>query len=132
MTVKKGVNDHEIGKIIDHALTFKCVRGITFQPIQDTGRNEGFNKNTDRFLLSDIRRAIYQPSSKFTAEDIIPLPCNPESIAIGYALRSGRNITPITSMFPKEGQIIPFDTYNLLYRDGLVDEMRERTRQGGR
>ncbi|MEZ5759289.1 MAG: radical SAM protein [Emcibacteraceae bacterium] len=105
MTVKKGVNDHEIGKIIDYALKFKCVRGITFQPIQDVGRNEGFNKNNDRFLLSDVRRSIYEQSSKFEADDIIPLPCNPESIAIGYALRSGDKITPVTSMFPKEEMI---------------------------
>jgi uncharacterized radical SAM superfamily Fe-S cluster-containing enzyme len=31
-TVKRGVNDHEIGDIVRHALTWKCVRGVTFQP----------------------------------------------------------------------------------------------------
>src|SRR5438046_186002 len=31
-TVKRGVNDDEIGAIIKHALKYKCVRGITFQP----------------------------------------------------------------------------------------------------
>ena len=30
------------------------------------------------------------------------MPCNPESIAIGYALRKGSQIAPITSFFPKE------------------------------
>ena len=44
--IKKGVNDNEIGDIVRHALTYSCVRGITFQPIQDAGRNEGFDKNT--------------------------------------------------------------------------------------
>ncbi len=102
VTVKKGVNDHEIGRIIEFALGYKCVRGITFQPVQDAGRNEGFNKNTDRFLLSDIRRAIYQQSDLFRAEDIIPLPCNPESIAIAYALRDGSKLTPVTSLLPKD------------------------------
>lgn len=105
VTVKRGVNDHEIGAIIDHALSYKCVRGITFQPIQDAGRNEEFDKNADRFLLSDIRRAIYEQSPHFEAKDIIPLPCNPESISIAYALRDGRKITPVTSMFPKEDLI---------------------------
>ncbi len=105
ITIKKGVNDHELGAIIDYALNYKCVRGITFQPIQDAGRNEGFDKNEDRFLLTDVRRAIYEQSSVFQPEDIIPLPCNPESISIAYGLRDGKCVTPITSMIPMEDLI---------------------------
>lgn len=102
VTVKRGVNDHELGAIVEFALGYKCVRGITFQPVQDAGRNEGFDKDADRFLLTDVRRAIYEQSPLFKPEDIIPLPCNPESISIAYAIRDGRNITPITSLIPKE------------------------------
>ena len=88
--VKKGVNDGEIGDIVRHALSFKCVRGITFQPVQDAGRNLDFDKNRDRMLLTDIRRAIAtQAGEVFTGEDIIPLPCNPDYIAIAYGLRDG-------------------------------------------
>jgi hypothetical protein len=100
--VKKGVNDDEIGEIVRHALTYSCVRGITFQPIQDAGRNVGFDKNTDRMLLTDIRREIGQHSGVFNEDDIIPLPCNPDEIAIGYGLRDGANVTPITRFIPKE------------------------------
>ncbi len=42
VTVKKGLNDHEIGKTIDYALQQPCVRGVTFQPIQDAGRLDRF------------------------------------------------------------------------------------------
>jgi hypothetical protein len=100
--IKKGVNDDEIGEIVRHALTYCCVRGITFQPIQDAGRNEGFDKNTDRMLLTDIRREIGLHSGVFNESDIIPLPCNPDEIAIGYGLRDGTNVTPITRFIPKE------------------------------
>ncbi len=100
--IKKGVNDDEIGDIVRHALTYSCVRGVTFQPIQDAGRNEGFDKNTDRMLLTDIRREIGLHSGVFNEDDIIPLPCNPDEIAIGYGLRDGRNVTPITRFIPKE------------------------------
>ena len=100
--IKKGVNDDEIGEIVRHALTYSCVRGITFQPIQDAGRNVGFDKNTDRMLLTDIRREIGQHSGVFNEDDIIPLPCNPDEIAIGYGLRDGTNVTPITRFIPKE------------------------------
>jgi uncharacterized radical SAM superfamily Fe-S cluster-containing enzyme len=100
--VKKGVNDGEIGDIVRHALTYKCVRGITFQPVQDAGRNLDFDKNRDRMLLTDIRRAIAtQASEAFLADDIIPLPCNPDSIAIAYGLRDGENVTPITRLIPQ-------------------------------
>ena len=100
VTVKKGVNDKEVSDIVDHALTFKCVRGVTFQPIQDAGRNEGFDKNIHRTLLSDVRRELSK--GVFGAQDLIPLPCNPDSICIGYGLRDGAKVAPITAMFPPE------------------------------
>jgi 7,8-dihydro-6-hydroxymethylpterin dimethyltransferase len=100
--IKKGVNDHEIGRIIDHALGYACVRGVTFQPVQDAGRNLGFDKNRDRMLLTDIRRAILAQSDVFAPDDLIPLPCNPDAIAIGYGLRQGREVTPVTRLIPKE------------------------------
>jgi uncharacterized radical SAM superfamily Fe-S cluster-containing enzyme len=99
--VKKGVNDGEIGEIVRHALNYSCVRGVTFQPVQDAGRNVGFDKNRDRVVLTDIRREI-GTSGVFDTSDVIPLPCNPDQIAIGYGLRNGREVTPITRLIPKE------------------------------
>lgn len=100
--VKKGVNDAEIGDIVRYALSYKCVRGITFQPVQDAGRNVDFDKNRDRMLLTDIRRAIAtQAGEVFGNDDIIPLPCNPDSIAIAYGLRDGASVTPITRLVPR-------------------------------
>ena len=40
-------------------------------------------------VLSDIRRAVVADSGVFGADDMIPLPCNPEAISIGYGLRNG-------------------------------------------
>jgi tetraether lipid synthase len=102
ITVKRGVNEHEIGRIVQHALEWRCVRGVTFQPVQDAGRNENFDAKRDRVLLSDIRRAVVRDSGVFGAADMIPLPCNPEQISIGYGLRNGRSIMPVTSMLSRE------------------------------
>lgn len=219
VVVKRGVNDTEYSAIIDHALQWRCVRGVTFQPVQDAGRNESFDHRRDRVVLSEIRRSIVEGPTPFGDADIIPLPCNPESIAIGYALRNDRHVAPITSFFPRdmlvdalpnaitfekypelhkqvfeffslstaernapeklhellcclpevpapeglayenifriaivefldahnfclgrvkrscihfvtpEGAIIPFDTYNLLYRDGRIHELRARRQE---
>jgi uncharacterized radical SAM superfamily Fe-S cluster-containing enzyme len=125
VVVKRGVNDHEIGEIIEHALKWKCVRGITFQPIQDAGRNENFTAKRDRFVLSEIRQKIIDAGTAFGAGDIIPLPCNPESIAIGYALRNGSQIAPITSFFPRDMLVdvlpnaITFEKYPDLHKQVL-------------
>src|SRR3954454_457422 len=99
--VKRGVNDGEIGDIIRHALTWKCVRGVTFQPVQDAGRNEHFDASANRVLLTQIRREVGK-SGVFASEDMIPLPCNPDQISIGYALRQGDEVTPITRLIPRE------------------------------
>jgi 7,8-dihydro-6-hydroxymethylpterin dimethyltransferase len=99
--IKKGVNDDETGAIVRHALRYECVRGVTFQPVQDAGRNLGFDKNRDRSFLTDIRRGVARDSGVFGLEDLLPLPCNPEAIAIGYGLRDGRNVTPITRIIPE-------------------------------
>jgi 7,8-dihydro-6-hydroxymethylpterin dimethyltransferase len=101
VTLKKGVNDDEIPSIIRHALTWRCVRGVTFQPIQDAGRNEQFDAQTHRIVLTEIRRRIAE-AGVFALQDMIPLPCNPDQICIGYGLRNGTQVQPITSMLPRE------------------------------
>jgi uncharacterized radical SAM superfamily Fe-S cluster-containing enzyme len=101
VTVKRGINDREIGDIARHALTWRCVRGVTFQPVQDAGRNEGFNKDTDRIMLSEIRKHVVE-TGIFGEDDMIPLPCNPESISIGYGLRNGDTVLPVTSLIPQQ------------------------------
>ena len=101
VVVKRGVNDHEVADIVRHALEWACVRGVTFQPVQDAGRNENFDAKANRVVLSQIRRGVAE-SGVFGLEDMIPLPCNPDQICIGYGLRDGRTVTPITSLLPRD------------------------------
>jgi 7,8-dihydro-6-hydroxymethylpterin dimethyltransferase len=96
VTLQQGVNDHEIGKIIQFALKQPCVRGVTFQPTQIAGRNENFNPATDRITLTDVRQKILDQSSIFQANDIIPVPCNPDALAMGYALKLDGQVFPLT------------------------------------
>jgi len=102
VTVKGGVNDTHLWRIVETSLGYRCVRGVTFQPVQDAGRNPHFDKTRHRSVLSDIRRQLINESGIFGEDDLIPLPCNPEYIAIGYALRNERTLTPITSLIPKD------------------------------
>ena len=101
VTLKKGVNDDEIADIVKFALNWRCVRGVTFQPIQDAGRNDGFDPKAHRIVLTEIRRRIAE-AGVFALEDLIPLPCNPDQICIGYGLRDGATVAPVTALLPRE------------------------------
>ena len=98
VTLKKGVNDHEIGRIIDYALEQPCVRGVTFQPIQAAGRLEQFNPATDRLTLTEVRRRILEQTSVFRPEDVLPVPCHPDSLAMAYALKIDGKVQPLTGL----------------------------------
>lgn len=94
--IQKGVNDSEIPALIEYATGWKCVRGIVFQPIQDVGRNSS-SSDDYRITLSEVREKIIQAESNpFSADDMIPLPCDPHKICVGYALKSKENIYPVT------------------------------------
>jgi uncharacterized radical SAM superfamily Fe-S cluster-containing enzyme len=100
--IRKGVNDQEIGDVLRHAQTWSCVRGVTLQPVQDAGRNDGYDPEKNRIVLSEIRRAVLDQWGVFGEDDLIPLPCNPDAISIGYGLRAGSQVMPVTHLFPQE------------------------------
>ncbi len=98
VTLKKGVNDDEVGAIIDFALKQPCVRGVTLQPIQAAGRLEDYDPARDRLTLTEVRRRILEQTNVFKPEDIIPVPCHPDSLAMAYALKLGDTVTPLTGL----------------------------------
>ncbi len=95
-TVQRGVNDHEIGKTLEYAVQQKAVRGVVFQPVQAAGRNEGFDPAKHRYTLTDVRSAILQQTRLFQVNDLIPVPCNPDALAMAYAFKAGNEIYPLT------------------------------------
>jgi uncharacterized radical SAM superfamily Fe-S cluster-containing enzyme len=98
VTLKKGSNDDEIGSIIDFALAQRCVRGVTFQPVQVAGRLEAFDPARDRLTLGEIRQQILKQSPIFKPADVIPVPCHPDCLAMAYALKIDGKVIPLTGM----------------------------------
>jgi 7,8-dihydro-6-hydroxymethylpterin dimethyltransferase len=96
VTLQKGLNDDEIGKIIDFAVQQPCVRGVTFQPTQIAGRTQNFDPATDRITLTDVRRNILEQTTIFNENDVIPVPCNPDALAMAYALKLNGQVFPMT------------------------------------
>lgn len=96
VTLQQGVNDDEIGKIIEFALQQKCVRGVTFQPTQIAGRTENFDPATGRITMTGVRKKILEQSNIFEPNDLIPVPCNPDALVMGYALKLAGQVFPLT------------------------------------
>ena len=96
VTLQKGLNDGEIGQIITFALQQECVRGVTFQPTQIAGRLENFNPETDRMTLTEVRRKILEQTTIFNPDDLLPVPCNPDALVMGYALKLDGEVFPLT------------------------------------
>jgi uncharacterized radical SAM superfamily Fe-S cluster-containing enzyme len=102
VTIERGVNDDEMGSVIDFALQQKCVRGVTFQPVQQAGRLRGYDPAVHRLTLTEVRRRILEQTGVFIAEDLIPVPCHPDSLAMGYAMKIAGKTIPLTGMVAPE------------------------------
>ncbi len=102
VTLQKGLNDDEIGKIIDYGLAQKCVRGVTFQPTSSSGRLKHFDPETDRLTNSEVRRLILEQSPVFKPDDLIPVPCNPDALIMAYALKINSEVFPLTHLINPE------------------------------
>jgi hypothetical protein len=98
VTVKKGVNDDQLGRIIEFAASQPCVRGVTFQPVQVAGRVEHFDPARDRLTLTEVRRRILEQTDIFAPEDLIPVPCHPDVLAMAYGLKVDGVVAPLTSL----------------------------------
>ncbi|WP_227431151.1 radical SAM protein [Psychrobacter sp. I-STPA6b] len=94
-TIKKRLNDGEMGRIIEHGLSYRCVRGVSFQPLSESGRigldDALLDASKQRLTISQMRRQIAEQSTVFTLDDIVPVPCNPDTLAMGYALKTYNN-----------------------------------------
>jgi 7,8-dihydro-6-hydroxymethylpterin dimethyltransferase len=102
MTVGRGINDDEIGSVIEQAAKQPSVRGVTIQPVQQAGRTEHYDPGTQRLTLTEVRQMILDQTTLFAPADIIPVPCNPDALAMAYAIKDGDVLRPLTHLVPPE------------------------------
>lgn len=95
-TIKRGVNEDEIGQIVRFGIEQPMVRGVTFQPITNVGRHDDFDP-INRTTLPDVIHAIAdQTGGLFRASDFVPLPCHSDCISVTYAYTHGKKVKPLT------------------------------------
>lgn len=94
--IERGVNEHEVGKIIDFAIKHPAIRGVNFQPAFHAGRHMQHDPMT-RMTIPDIVGMIEaQTNGQFLKSDFIPVPCCfPTCNSVTYAFIDGEKVTPL-------------------------------------
>lgn len=99
--IEKGINEHELGDIIEHGITHPAVRSVSFQPVTHSGRHVEFDPLT-RLTNSDIIHAIArQRPDWLRASDFFPVPCCfPTCRSVTYLLTEGTPGQPDFGLVP--------------------------------
>lgn len=94
-TIERGVNDQEIGKIVEFGLKTPYIRGINFQPVAFFGRLGNVDK-TNRITMTGVMAEIgKQTSGMIKSTDFIPLPCDVDRVTITYLYREKGEFIPL-------------------------------------
>ena len=84
MTIKKGVNDHEIKSVFDLGISTPYCSGIAFQPVFGSGRGSGIDP-VDRITPTGVISRLGD------ADNFVPLPCSHRDCCdIAYFLKDGK------------------------------------------
>src|SRR5690625_4893213 len=88
MTAALGVNDDEIGAVIEHAKNTPYVGGVTIQPVFGSGRTAGINAQELLTHTGVLARLEPQTGGEITWRDLTALPCShPHCCSVGYFLK---------------------------------------------
>lgn len=89
MTAALGVNDHEIGAVVRHAMETPFVGGVSIQPQFGSGRSPHMD-SLDRLTHGGVlRRLGPQTGGIVTWRDLTALPCShPHCCSVGYIVRT--------------------------------------------
>ncbi|MXR51537.1 radical SAM protein [Halovenus sp. WSH3] len=71
-TVVPGVNDHEMGAIVEFALETDIVESVNFQPVAHFGR---VAEHGERFSLDEAARRLADQLGDIDPRDLMPVPC---------------------------------------------------------
>ena len=94
-TVAKGVNDGELGRIVEFGINAGNIRGINFQPVALWGRLENVDRKDRLTITGIIDRIEKQTKGMLKKSDFVPLPCDVDRVALTYLYRSGGGFIPL-------------------------------------
>ena len=74
-TIQRGVNEDEIGDLVDFVISKKSIKGIVFQPTFYTGRYPDFDPMNVVTLPEVVKEICSQSRASFKNTDFVPVPC---------------------------------------------------------
>jgi hypothetical protein len=95
--IERGVNEHEIGRIVRFGLDHPAVKGVNFQPAFHAGRHDSHDPMRRMTNPDIIRHIEQQTEGLFRSTDFIPVPCCfPTCNSVTYAyIDEAKNVTPL-------------------------------------
>ncbi|MBI3721746.1 MAG: radical SAM protein, partial [Fimbriimonas ginsengisoli] len=91
MTVRRGINEHEVGDVLQLGLGTPRCAGLAIQPMFGSGRAPAFDPRDRATPTGVLRRLGTQTAGLVQADDFIPLPCSHRDCCdITYLLRNAR------------------------------------------
>ena len=97
-TLQTGVNENQMGKLVEFAVQRPWITGISFQPTTYAGRYFLPEHLENRITFPDILKGIEtQTDGSWKASDFTPIPCaHPNAHTISYAFRNrGSNLDKV-------------------------------------
>jgi uncharacterized radical SAM superfamily Fe-S cluster-containing enzyme len=97
-TLQGGVNDDQLGPLVDFGLSKPWITGISFQPATYSGRHVLPEQLERRITFPDVIKGVAaQTQDQFREDDFLPLPCaHPNCHQIAIAYRTGGSAVPVT------------------------------------
>lgn len=105
--IERGVNEAEVGRIIEFGISHPAVRGVNFQPAFHSGRH-GTHDPMQRITIPDILRQVEQQmGGQLLASDFVPVPCCfPTCNSVTYAhVDAAGGITPLARLIDVEDHL---------------------------
>jgi 7,8-dihydro-6-hydroxymethylpterin dimethyltransferase len=88
MTVAQGVNDHEMGRVVQYAFDTDYIGGVSFQPVFGSGRANAIDPMKRMTTTGVLSRLGSQTDNLVKADDFIALPCShPDCCSITYFVK---------------------------------------------
>ncbi len=122
-TVQRGVNEQEMGAIVDYAMQTPIVRGVVFQPTFYTGRHPNFDP-MNRVTLPDVVKGIAAQSKfGFRESDFVPIPCcYPTCSSATYVYVDENGVLPLPRAVNVEEYLDYFKNRTIVDIDSVVQE----------
>jgi uncharacterized radical SAM superfamily Fe-S cluster-containing enzyme len=94
--IERGINEHEIGRIVEFGVKHPAVFGIMFHSAFHTARHIPFDP-IQRITIPDVLKSLEtQTNGLFRLSDFVPVPCcMPTCHFVTYTLLDGDMVTPL-------------------------------------